>query len=78
MIYVIARNHYQARAWMLSSGLRLHKDAVYVSSLDRLRGLRNIKYVLVGAWYEHPDIHNMLTMMERIQGVKITYSNKIE
>ena len=78
MIYVIARNHYQARAWMLSSGLYPNKEAKYISGPDKLRGLRNIRYVLVGSWYERPDSHDMLAIMERIQGVKITDSNKIE
>ena len=72
MIYVISKNHWQARKWMLSHNLKENVDAKYVCDWTDFRGVRDFNYVLVDNWFERDDLQEMEYIIISNNGTEIS------
>jgi hypothetical protein len=52
-VIVISGNHYQYISYLRENNLGKN-DAIFVNSIDQIRGLRNITVVKYGEWWKNP------------------------
>ncbi len=69
MIYVIAGSHSEFRSFLRENDMT-EDEASYVSGFKCLLGLRNIKYIKYGKWYERCDIKAIEMELEMINGTE--------
>lgn len=55
-LLVVAGTHRQYEEYCAELGLNRYHDALFVDSPWKVRGLRDHKYVLVGTWWERPNL----------------------
>lgn len=84
-IFVISGNHSQYNDWknrnypemLLNGDIQGLQDIIYVSSIERLRGVSNPKGIFIGTWYERKDIQDLIIQL-RVAGVESYKIDRIQ
>lgn len=74
MIAVIAGNHQQYQNFIRDNKLS-HKKYFYVSNFEKILGMRKLKYILYGTYYERKDFEKIEL---RLQIAEFEKMNKLE